>query len=565
MKAAIYARKSRATEKGESVEHQITRGISYCESQGWEYTVYCDYDFSGGYINRPEFKKMMENINKGEYVALVCYKLNRVCRNMKDFVNLFDHLSQIDVSFVSIKENFDTSTSIGRASMYFSAIMSQLERENISEAVLDNMFDRAKEGKWNGGPVPIGYDVVKIEGQNFKGNKIISSKLVINDEESKIVKLIYDEYLQPDGSIRSITKKLILLGYKTKKNNTWRANQINRILKNALYCIADEDAYRYFNDDNNPIIAINEHEQFDGEHGLMYYGRRKPKNNTTTKPAEKQDWILSIGEHQGIIPGEIFVSVQKKINLNYARLPRLGTSTKSPLTGLVRCSKCQSPMTVSISKKNSKNKNEDGYSYIYFMCRKSSESSSLLCPGTRINAKYLENRILEHLIEVFTDKEKLDSILHDYKNQIQKNKVEEIEIEEKQLNIKKELQNIEKGIENLLNALADNVLPANLIKQKYAEFVENKELLSNELTKLGLQLLDNDIKVNSQYIIDVLQKIKPTDLDDMNFDIRKNFYHSIIKHIYVSDTDIEIQIFLSVSNGLLICPRRDMDSLKQPS
>jgi site-specific DNA recombinase len=559
MKAAIYSRKSRATEKGESVEHQINRGIAYCESKDWEYVVYCDYDFSGGYTKRPEFENMMKDIKSGMFDVLICYKLARVCRNVKDFSNFYDLLTQHGVSFVSLKENFDTTTSAGRASMYFSAVIAQMERENISEQVLDNMIDRAKDGKWNGGPVPVGYDVIKEEGKNIKGNKKITSKLIINSEESKLIELIYNEYLKPDGSIRGITKKLILLGYKTKNNKDWRDNQVNRILKNALYCIADEDAYNYFNNENNPIIMINDRSDYNAKSGLMYYGRRKPKNYTTTAPADKEDWILAVGEHEGIIPGKTFVEAQKKLSKNFARAPRLGTSTKSPLTGLVKCKKCKGAMTIVTAKVNKK---ADGYAYIYFECRKKAESSGLLCEGTRINARALEKRMLEHIKEVFTDKNKLDIILNDYNKQIKQNKADKKEIEKKKKSINKELKNTEKGIENLLNALAENILPAHLIKQKYAELEQKKEYLEDELSKLGLHLIDNEIKVNSNYVIGVLKELQPEDLDEINFDVRKNFYRSFIKNIYVDDETIEIKLFLSISNNLLVCNRKDMGSWK---
>lgn len=252
------------------------------------------------------------------------------------------------------------------------------------------------------------------------------------------------------------------------------------------------------------------------------------------------------------------MQAQKKLNLNFARPARFGTSTKSPLTGLVRCKKCESPMNIVSSKIN---KQEEGYSYIYFECRKKTESSGLLCDSTRINAKDLEKRILEHLKDVFSDKKKIDSILEDYNKQIKVNKVNKQDVIEKRKNIEKELQKVDKGIENLVNAIAENLMPPNLIKQKYAELEEKKELLKSELNILGFKIIDNEIKINSKYVISILKEIKPDDLEEMSFEIRKNFYRSIIKNIYISDTNIEIKLFLSISNGLLVCPRTDMDEV----
>lgn len=90
--AAIYARKSKATEKGESVENQINRCIALCEMRGWGYVVFQDYDYSGKNTDRPDFEEMMKRIHKGELQYMTCYKLDRVSRSTGDFSNLIQEL-----------------------------------------------------------------------------------------------------------------------------------------------------------------------------------------------------------------------------------------------------------------------------------------------------------------------------------------------------------------------------------------------------------------------------------------------------------------------------------------
>ncbi|NLY46733.1 MAG: recombinase family protein, partial [Tissierella sp.] len=231
--AAIYARKSKATDKGESIENQISRCISLCELRGWGYVVFEDYDISGATLDRPDFDDMMKRIHRGDFQYLVCYKLDRVSRSVSDFSNLINDLDSIGVGFISIKENFDLTTPMGRAMMMITAVFAQLERETIAERVRDNMIDRAKLGKWNGGPVPYGFNTESdVINYNDRTKKV--SKLVINKKETDIVKEFYEWYLSPGGSVRSVVEKANELGYKTKNGSYWSHNQVSRILQNPL-------------------------------------------------------------------------------------------------------------------------------------------------------------------------------------------------------------------------------------------------------------------------------------------------------------------------------------------
>ena len=103
--AAIYVRKSKATEKGESIENQINRGKALCQLRGWDYIVYEDYDVSGKTLERPGFERMMRDIRSGKINYVVCYKLDRISRSVNDFSNLIEELNSLDVGFICIKDN----------------------------------------------------------------------------------------------------------------------------------------------------------------------------------------------------------------------------------------------------------------------------------------------------------------------------------------------------------------------------------------------------------------------------------------------------------------------------
>ena len=152
----IYSRKSKFTGKGESIENQIELCRQYIamhfgEDAAENVLVYEDEGFSGGNLNRPDFKKMMTAAKERKIRAIVVYRLDRISRNISDFSSLIEELGRLGIDFVSIRESFDTSSPMGRAMMYIASVFSQLERETIAERIRDNMHELAKTGRWLGG------------------------------------------------------------------------------------------------------------------------------------------------------------------------------------------------------------------------------------------------------------------------------------------------------------------------------------------------------------------------------------------------------------------------------
>ena len=148
---AIYSRKSRYTGKGESIGNQIDLCREYIrthygDAAAEHAVVFEDEGFSGGNLNRPDFKKMMTAAKARKIRAIVVYRLDRISRNISDFSSLIEELGRLGIDFVSIRESFDTSSPMGRAMMYIASVFSQLERETIAERIRDNMHELAKTG-----------------------------------------------------------------------------------------------------------------------------------------------------------------------------------------------------------------------------------------------------------------------------------------------------------------------------------------------------------------------------------------------------------------------------------
>lgn len=527
--AAIYARKSVETDKGESIENQINRGIALCQLNGWDYIIYQDYGVSGKTLDRPDFERMMKDAYAKKFQYLVCYKIDRVSRSVSDFSALIDELNSLDIGFICIKDNFDTTTPMGRAMMMITAVFAQLERETIAERVKDNMIDRAKLGKWNGGPVPLGYNI-NTETIEYQGRKKKTSKLVIDEDEAAIVRQIYDMYIELE-SIRGTAIKLNQLGIKTKSGSNWSDSQVSRILQNAIYCIADRDAYEYYKKHTKVQIA-NHQSEFDGTHGLMFYNRRKEHKNST-KERDESEWILSIGEHQGIIPGAIFKKVQLLIQSNKIKAPRTGTSAKSPLSN-VKCDVCGQAMSIYSSRSNSSKP------YVgFFRCNKK-ERMGLKCANKSVKASLLEKIVVSAISKLYEDEKSVIEAINAYNNDNDDKRIPKIA--EKQ-NLTRQVDEIEREIKNLVAALGKNTLPEILIQERYSELQKQKNTLLDRISTIEDEL--NEISINEHNIEQTLKYVKvfKESYYTLDFEERRKLLSSIIKEVRVNRDKVKLELY----------------------
>lgn len=317
MLIAIYSRKSKWTGKGESVENQLIMCREYIEAfveggKEAEIIEYEDEGFSGKNTKRPQFRKMMKDMEERHFDYLVCYKLDRLGRNLADLAALMEKLEKRNTSFISIKEKFDTTTPIGKAMLYFSGVLAQMEREQIAERVRDNMVMLARSGRWLGGNTPLGYDSQKHEkAVNASKSKTFYS-LVQNDEEIELVRFLFSSFMEK----RSLTQvmKILLTGeIKTRGGNDFSISGIRDILTNPVYCKADEEAYQYFYDLGCQVCI--DKEELDGKSGLMGYAKTSSSNYKNQSAAHEM-WIIAMGRHDGIISGKDFVRIQNWLKEN---------------------------------------------------------------------------------------------------------------------------------------------------------------------------------------------------------------------------------------------------------
>jgi len=224
VKAAIYTRVSTEDQakEGFSLGAQLEKLRSYCKARDWIIAEeYVDDGYSGRTVKRPEYSRMMEEMEKWDVLLVI--KMDRIHRNSKNFMFMMDHLNKNKKEFVSMNESFDTSTAIGRFVMNIIQGIAQLESEQIGERVYIGMEQKAKiNGGILGFNIPYGYSYNE-------------GKLFINQIEAPAIKNIYSWYL--DGkSMGEITKMLNDKKVPTKKQGVWAKKMISTILKNPVYC-----------------------------------------------------------------------------------------------------------------------------------------------------------------------------------------------------------------------------------------------------------------------------------------------------------------------------------------
>jgi DNA invertase Pin-like site-specific DNA recombinase len=292
-RCAIYTRKS--TDEGleqefNSLDAQREAGESYILSQrgqGWVALPkrYDDGGLSGGTMERPALRALLADIEKGKVDLVVVYKVDRLTRSLADFAKIVDVLDARNVSFVSVTQQFNTTTSMGRLTLNMLLSFAQFEREVTSERIRDKIAASKKKGMWMGGLPPLGYDV-------------IDKKLVVNEAEAGTVRTLFRLYLEL-GTVKRLLEVTHRLGLVTKRRIRpgGRETGGQPFTRGHLYQLL-----------TNPIYA--------GE--VAHKGVTYP------------------GQHHGVIGRQTFDAVRCQLESNAAER-RAATNAKAPslLTGLV--------------------------------------------------------------------------------------------------------------------------------------------------------------------------------------------------------------------------------------
>ena len=228
-KCYIYIRVSTAMQvDGYSLEAQKDRLTKFAEFQDMEVIrEYCDAGKSGKSITgRPEFTQMLQDVADGkdgvEYILV--FKLSRFGRNAADVLNSLQLIQDFGVNLICVEDGIDSSKDSGKLTITVLSAVAEIERENILVQTMEGRKQKAREGKWNGGLAPFGYDLDSKNGT-----------LIVNPEESEIVRIIFQKFVNGGMGTQSISNYLNQHGYEKKKNRKHELNYFSRgLIKNIL-------------------------------------------------------------------------------------------------------------------------------------------------------------------------------------------------------------------------------------------------------------------------------------------------------------------------------------------
>lgn len=451
MRIFIYSRKSKWTGRGESVENQIAMCRDYIQynikdADSADIIEYEDEGYSGKNTKRPQFQKMMAEIKKRNCDYLVCYKLDRLGRNIADLANLIETLNKLNVSFISIKERFDTSTPIGKAMLYFAGVLAQMEREQIAERVRDNMIMLAKKGRWLGGNTPLGFDAEAEEKVSIDGKSKKLYRLVINEEDVKTVRFIFKEYLEKQSLI-GIVKYFLSHDIRTKLGNEYTTTAIKDILTNPVYCTADREGYEYFF--NLGCQVCMEAEEADGKYGLISYGKTS-SSQYKSKDNEPEKWIIAKGKHKGIISGKDFSKIQRLLARNSSR----GDTWRKPqnpvalLSGLLYCSCGHLMRPKNYSSKQVTEKGERKFSYL---CPYKDLTHGEKCSVSNVQGNTLDELVCKEVLRYTEENSNIHKMLEKAVERMEGTKQEKVSSVDM---IEQEIQKRKKEVQNLISVLA---------------------------------------------------------------------------------------------------------------
>lgn len=494
MRVAIYSRKSIETDTGESIKNQIKLCKEYFDRQDSSstYEIFEDEGFSGSNTNRPSFKRMMELVKIKQFDIVAVYKIDRVARNIVDFVNIYDELDKLNIRLVSITEGFDPSTPVGKMMMLLLASFAEMERMNIAQRVRDNMRELAKLGRWSGGTPPTGYKTKRI---TENGKNVTYLELI--EEESIYIKEIFKKYANGYSSY-AISKSL------KEKGLNYPQKTIQNILANPTYLIASKEAIKYLENKGYAVYG-----EANGCGFLPYNRRPRTKGKKLWNDKSK---FVGVSKHKGIIDLDLWMNVQNKLNEKSVD-PHPSESNFTFLSGgIVKC-KCGSSMFVSQGRVK-----KDGTKSYYFRCM--GKKSGKACDNKFLKVDIAEKAIIEYLSE-FIDRDKLLEYI--CANKESKNYEREIQI------IKKKVSSNNNSINNLIDNLSElSGEAAKPIRKRIEEVTAQNISLNEELLKLErAKLLENIDKNNLEAIHIQIERFVNT--NDIEF--RRLCIKTIIKEI----------------------------------
>ncbi len=466
-KCYIYTRVSTSMQvDGYSLDAQKDKLRKYAEFQDMLVVgEYSDEGKSGKNINgRPDFQKMIEDIkmdkDKVDYVLV--FKLSRFGRNAADVLNSLQIMQDYGVNLICVEDGIDSSKDSGKLMISVLSAVAEIERDNILVQTMEGRKQKAREGRWNGGFAPYGYELV-------------NGELKIAEDEAEVIRAIYDQFIHTNSGVTTIAKYLNRHGYIKKKRqngslDTFSANFVKKVLDNPVYC------------------------------GKIAYGRRKTEKVNGERNqfhiVKQDEYPIYQGIHEAIISESDWnLAHKKRLETGKQNKKIYSLEHKHILSGIVCCPVCGYPMYGSVNRK----KKKDGTFYkdvFYYACKHRLEVDGHKCDYKKqIHQDKLNNSVEEILFKMVCNPKFKSAITEKLRS-----KIDIDELQSQMNTLKKEI----KRLYALKDKIGEQIDSLDVFEAMYDKKFEDLQARLNS-SYLKIEETENECEELQKRIDDVLK------------------------------------------------------------
>lgn len=464
-KCYIYTRVSTAAQtEGYSLEAQTERLRKYADYKEMEVVrEYCDAGKSGKSITgRPEFQRMLQDVSEERdgVAFILVFKLSRFGRNAADVLNSLQFIQDYGVNLICVEDGIDSSKDSGKLTITVLSAVAEIERENILVQTMEGRKQKAREGKWNGGQAPFGYD---LDSKN--------STLVVNEEEAEIVRIIYDKFVHTDMGADAICNYLNQRGYTKKKV---RGHELNYFARGLIMKILD-----------NPVYI-----------GKIAYGKNVTEKVKGTRDEYRRvktdDYLLADGLHEAIVDEETWEAAREKRKRTGVRFVKTHSlEHEHILTGLIRCPLCGGGMSGTVQRRQNKKTGEYKDTF-YYRCHHRKKVDGKMCDYKPMLNQKMFNAEVEEFIRYMVAGDEFRKFVQEKLEE--KVDVSALETEREQL--QKQLKQVQGSKLKLIQMLDRLDTGDKHYTRKYQDMQDN---LYDKVAEFEEAMKDIDAKIGASY------------------------------------------------------------------
>ena len=483
---------------GYSLDAQSKRLHDYANYRNM-YVVreYSDKGHSGKNIQgRPQFKQMLEDIERGSDNVdfVLVYKLSRFGRNAADVLSSLQNMQDYGVNLICIEDGIDSSKDSGKLVISILSAVAEVERENILVQTMEGRRQKAREGKWNGGFAPYGY-------------KLVEGKLLIDEDEAQIVRIIYDKFVNTTMGSIGISAYLNEQGYvKSRRQN----NSIDMFSAFFVRLVLD-----------NPVY-----------YGKIAYGRRKTvkvEGKRNEYRIEKQkEYPLYDGQHVAIISEEMWKLAQRKRQQTGIKQEKVySLEHENILSGILRCPNCGGPMYGNVNRKR-KSDGSTYKDYFYYACKHRTTVNGHRCGYRKQWKQEKINAAVEEVIRKLVENPNFEKAIREKIS----SEVNTVELQNKHTQLKKKINQLNNAKTKLGQQIDNLDMNDEFYNRKYED-------MNHRLNKLYSDIYSTELQIN-----DVEERIFNVEQEKISED---NVYQFLLyfDKLYDKFSDGEKKEFLS--------------------